>query len=144
LVFLCTFATILPQFYIEIKTFFISNCPYCSITSIKKLAARNPPKFNTHKKSANSICEGFWFRSSYIGGSHEQAFSLFLLDLDVRGLRDEGGGMRDEGGRFRFRFRFRFRRFRFRQSCFNHIISKDTYHLQDIKIMNPDLAVHYI
>jgi len=94
-------------------------CPH--ITSIKKLAARNPPKFNTHKKSANSICEGFWFRSSYIGGSHEQAFSLFLLDLDVRGLRDEGGGMRDEGGRFRFRFRFRFRRFRFRQSCFNHI-----------------------
>ena len=66
------------------------------LTSIKKLAARNPPKFNTHKKSANSICEGFWFRSSYIGGSHEQAFSLFLLDLDVRGLRDEGGGMREE------------------------------------------------
>ena len=96
------------------------------------------------KKSANSICEGFWFRSSYIGGSHEQAFSLFLLDLDVRGLRDEGGGMRDEGGRFRFRFRFRFRRFRFRQSCFNHIISKDTSHLQDSMRMSPDLAVHYI
>ena len=80
----------------EIKTFFISNCPYCSITSKKKLAARNPPKFNTHKKSANSICEGFWLRSSYIGGSHEQAFYLFPLDLDVRGLRDEGGGMRKE------------------------------------------------
>ena len=29
-------------------------------------------------------------------GSHEEAFSLFLLDLDVRGLRDEGGGMREE------------------------------------------------
>jgi len=32
----------------------------------------------------------------YIGGSHKQAFSLFLLDLDVRGLRDQGGGMRGE------------------------------------------------
>jgi len=46
--------------------------------------------------------------------------------------------MRGEGGRFRFRFR----RFRFSQSCFNHKISKDTSHLQDIMIMNPDLAGH--
>jgi len=43
------------------KVYAISICPYCSIISIKKLAAGNPPKFNTHKKSANSFCEGFWF-----------------------------------------------------------------------------------
>ena len=58
----------------------------------------------------------------------------------MRGLRDEGGGMRGEGGRFKFRFRFR--RFRFRQSCFNHKISKDTSHLQDIMTMIPELAGH--
>ena len=96
MVFLCHAEHLFSIFHGDQDFFFISNCPYCSITSKKKLAARNPPKFNTHKKSANSICEGFWLRSSYIGGSHEQAFYLFPLDLDVRGLRDEGGGMRKE------------------------------------------------